>query len=276
MSALGKLLAVFVFLGALVWLGFTAALFSTRSNWKAVADDAKVKLKEAEDRANALTDQVREERKNNDARLAASEASVAAIRTERDSARDEYAKLKASTDMLAAQTQKLQPTLDEYQSANATLQSQADKLTAAVTTTSQSRDQAKLEEQKAKNAANDAKLELNVTLKALDDQIERTRTLLEASRGGGGEADAAFRGDVIAVGEGRNQDIIVFSGGANAGVKVGKRYVVTRSVAPFYVGTVSVIDASQPGQSSGVFTPAAGQKLAGDYIPKKGDSVSSN
>lgn len=276
MSALGKLLAVFVFLGSLVWLGFTAALFSTRSNWKAVADDSVVKLKQAEDRANALTDQVREERKNNDARLAASEASVAALRTERDSARDEYAKLKDSTDKLAGQTQKLQPTLDEYQSAIATLQSQADKLTAAVTTTSQSRDQAKLEEQKAKNAANDAKLELDVTRKALDDQIERTRSLLEASRGGGGEADAAFRGDVLAVGEGKNLDIIVFSGGANAGVKVGKRYVVTRPVAPFYIGTVTVIDAANPQQSSGVFTPAAGQKLAGDYIPKKGDTVSSN
>ena len=121
MSALGKTLAVFVFLGSLVWLGFTAALFSTRANWKAVADDATVKVRQAEDRANALTDQVREDRKLADARLAAAEQSLNAMRIERDSARDEYAKLKASTDAVASQTQKLQPVLDEYQSVNATL-----------------------------------------------------------------------------------------------------------------------------------------------------------
>ena len=276
MSALGKTLAVFVFLGSLVWLGFTAALFSTRANWKAVADDATVKVKQAEDRANAVTNQAIEERKLNDARLSAAEQSLNAMRIERDSARDEYAKLKASTDAIASQTQKLQPVLDEYQSVNATLQSQADKLTSAVTTTSQARDAAVIAQQAAERKANDAILQLNVTRTALDEAAERARTLLEARQGGAAEADAAFRGDVIRVGEGKDQDIILFTGGANAGVKVGKRYVVTRSVAPFYIGTVTVLDASNAQYSSGVFTPAAGQKLAGDSVPKKGDTVSSN
>lgn len=276
MNAIGKLLSVFVFLGSLVWLGFTVVLFATRAEWKAAYTDAAKKLADAEAKAKALNDQVLAERAVNDARLSAADQSVAAIRTQRDSWETEYKKLKDSVAQIAGQTQKLQPTLDEYQANNKNLQAQSDNLTTQVSILTAARDTAKLEEQKAKNIANDATLQLDVTNKALLDQIEKTRSLMEARQGGAAEPDAAFRGDVIEVGKGKNQDIIVFSGGANAGVKSGKRYVVTRSSAPFYVGTVTVLDASDARFSSGVFTPAAGQKLAGDFIPKKGDTVSSN
>lgn len=276
MNALGKLLSVFVFLGSLVWLGFTVTLFATRAEWKAAYTDATKKLKEAEDKAKALNEQVLAERAINDARLSAADQNVAAIRTQANSWENEYKKLKDSVSQIASQTQKLQPTLDEYQAVNLNLQNQNNNLTGQVSLLTGARDQAVLAQQKAENSANDARLQLNVTEKALQDQVEKTRTLQEAGRGGAAEADAAFRGDVIRVGEGKSQDIIVFTGGANAGVKTGKRYVVTRSTAPYYIGTVTVLDASHSQYSSGVFTPAAGQKLGGDYVPKKGDTVSSN
>lgn len=275
MNAIGKLLSVFVFLGSLVWLGFTVVLFATRAEWKAAYTDAAKKLAEAEGKAKALNDQVIAERAVNDARLSAADQSVAAIRTQRDSWETEYKKLKDSVAQIAGQAQKLQPVIDEAQAVNTNLQAQNNNLTTQVSILTVARDTAKLEEQQAKNIANDAKLQFDVTSKALQDQVEKTRSLMEARQGGAAEPDAAFRGDVIEVGK-DNQDIIVFSGGANAGVKAGKRYVVTRSTAPFYIGTVTVLDASATQFSSGVFTPAAGQKLAGDYIPKKGDTVSSN
>ena len=278
MNAIGKLLTVFVFLGSLVWLGFTATLFATRAEWKKSYEDAAKKLKEAEDKAKTLNDQVIEDRKVYDARLAAADQSVAAIRVQANSWEAEYKKLQDSVAKIAGQTQKLQPTLDEYQANNKNLQAQADNLTNQVNLLTGARDAAVLAQQKAENQRTDATLQLEVTKKALDDSIERTRTLLEARQGGAADADAAFRGDVLQVGDnkGKSLDIITFSGGANAGVKAGKRYVVTRSVAPFYIGTVTVLDAGNPQFSSGVFTPANGQKLAGDYVPKKGDTVSSN
>ena len=276
MNALGKLLSVFVFLVSLVWLGFTAVLFATRADWRGEALRAQKASDDAQKSAESLTKQVIEERKLNDARLSAADQNVIALRKERDAYEAEYIKLKRSVDDIASQTQKVQPTITELQQVNASLQKTTDNLTTQVNTLTTSRDQAVLKEQAAEKRATDAALALNVTNKALEDQLEKTRTLLEARQGGAAEADADFRGDVIKVGEGKNQDIIVFTGGANAGVKAGKRYVVTRSTAPYYVGTVTVLNASDPQISSGVFTPAAGQKLAGDYVPKKGDSVSSN
>ncbi len=276
MNALGKVLSVFVFLVSLVWLGFTAVLFATRADWKAEAIRAQKSSEDAQKSADSLTKQVIEERKLNDARLSAADQSVIALRKERDAFETEYLKLKQSVADIASQTQKLQPAVTEYQQVNASLQKTTDNLTAQVNTLTTSRDQAVLKEQEAARRATDAALALKVNEKALEDQMEKTRGLLEQRQGGAAEADADFRGDVISVGEGKNQDIIVFTGGANAGVKAGKRYVVTRSTAPYYIGTVTVVNASDVRISSGVFTPAAGQKLAGDFVPKKGDMVSSN
>jgi outer membrane murein-binding lipoprotein Lpp len=278
MNALGKVLTVFVFLGSLVWLGFTAALFATRADWKAAAKKAQDEAADAQRSADSLVKQVQAERDTTSGRLAASDQTILALRTQLDGVREENRKLVDTATAVADKTQRLQPIIDEKQANITTLQSQSDKLTAQVSTLSTDRDTAKQEEQAAKNKANDATQELNVTKKALEDAIEKGRALAEANRGAGGDADAAFRGDVIQVGDSKGGalDIITFSGGANSGVKTGKRYVVTRKVAPFYIGTVTVLDASDPGFSTGVFAPAAGQKLAGDYIPKKGDTVSSN
>lgn len=272
MNALGKVLMVFVFLGSLVWLGFTAALYATRSNWKAAADESQKQAADAQKQADALRKQVEEERKSNDVRISTLEGRVVALGKQRDDALKQRDTFKANADKTADKTAALQPVIDEQLAVNTNLQKQADSLTAINKEMTLARDIAILNQQKAEGAANDAKLELNVTKRALEDAIDKARGLAETARGGADAADADFRGDVLKV----DKDLVVFSGGANAGVKVGKRYVVRRAVAPFYVGTVVVLDASDPQMSSGVFTPAAGQKLAGDFVPKKGDIVSSN
>ncbi len=277
MNALGKLLTVFVFLVSLVWLGFTAILFATRSDWKAEALRAQKSADEAQTSADKLTKQVIEERKLYDNRLSSADQNVIAIRKERNDFENEYLKLKVSVANIADLTQKLQPVLTDYQAVNLSQQNQTNNLTTQVTLLTTARDVAVIDKAAAEKQAADRLLQLNVTENALLAQAEKTRSLLEA-RQGVAEADADFRGDVLTVGDkdGKSLDIITFSGGSNAGVKAGKRYVVTRAAAPFYVGTVMVIDASHPQYSSGVFTPAKGQKLAGDFVPKKGDAVASN
>jgi hypothetical protein len=278
MNALGKLLSVFVFLGALVWLGFTVVLFATRSDWKSTAVKAQQDADQAQKKADELHRDYNERLKAMDAGRVADQQAVATLSRSLGNLEKEYKTLKDATAALQSSTQKLQPVLDEYQAANKTVQIQADTYATQVTLLTTARDKAVLDQQAAERKANDAALALKVTQTALEDQIEKTRSMVEQSRGVAAEADAAFRGDVLQVGDskGGNLDIITFTGGANSGVKPGKRYVVTRTTAPYYVGTVTVVNASDPRISSGVFTPAAGQKLAGDYIPKKGDTVSSN
>lgn len=273
MNALGKTLTVFVFLGSLVWLGFTVALFSTRADWKKAALDSEKAAQDAFKQNEANVQRVLERERLADARLSAAEQTLQAITAERNTYRKDYDDLKQTTKEVALKTAELMPTLNEYQQANTSNQLTIDALTKESRTIAAEREAAVLAAQKAENTANDTRLKLNVTEKALNDQIERTRALAEASRSGAAAADADFRGDVLQVDK-TQKDVILFSGGLNSGVKVGRRYVVKRAVAPFYVGTVTVLEADVK-TSSGVFTPSAGQKLAGDYIPKVGDSVSS-
>lgn len=277
MNALGKLLSVFVFLGALVWLGFTVILFATRADWKATALKAQDDAKQAHEKADQRIKEAVDDRERYEKRHVADTQAVAALKLERNNFETEYNKLKDATAALQSATQKLQPQLDEYQTVNNTLQNQANSYSTQVALLTTARDKAVLSQEAAERARNDATLALGVNQKALEDQIEKTRSLLESTRGGVAEADAAFRGDVLQVGnsKGESLDIVTFSGGANAGVTKGKQYIVTRPVAPYYVGTLTVLDASHPQYSFGLFTPAAGQKLAGDYVPKKGDTVAS-
>lgn len=112
-------------------------------------------------------------------------------------------------------------------------------------------------------------VEIGLEEKKLKAEIERlTRELVELKAKEKKVEPAFEQGEVLEVDA--NDGSIVFTGGA----KAGNRYIVSRGVAPYYIGTVTVIDASDPKVSSGVFTPAAGQKLTGNYVPKKGDKVS--
>ena len=59
MNALGKVLTIFVFLGSLVWLGFTAALFATQP--REFRDDARQRIGQSqpnEPRTHHSADQV--------------------------------------------------------------------------------------------------------------------------------------------------------------------------------------------------------------------------
>ena len=268
MNALGKVLTVFVFLGSLAWLGLTVALFSTRMDWKRAALDAEKAAQDTQQKAEALTKQVVEERRVTDAALAAEKQLSESLKKERDQYRtdltNEREKIaKANTDI-----EKFQPAMDKLQGANDALQKTVDALTAENTSLTKARDVAVKAEQQAETRATNIAQELNVTKTAFESQVEKTRQMAEQTKSAQAP-DADFRGDVLAV----KDEVILFSGGANAGVKAGKRYVVTRPTDPFYLGTVLVIDASDPQKSTGIFTPASGQKLAGKYAPKVGDSV---
>jgi hypothetical protein len=269
MNALGKVLTVFVFLGSLAWLGLTVALFSTRMDWKRAAQDAEKNAKEVAQQAEKNTKEILDRERAADAAVATEKQNAESLKKERDQYRTDLEDLKTKINATNTAIEKVQPAMDKLQAANDTLQKTVDSLTTENSKLTKARDEAVIQEERAKVRATNLAQELNVTKTAFDGQVEKTRLMAEQTKGSQAP-DADFRGDVLAV----KDEVILFSGGANAGVKSGKRYVVTRPSDPFYVGTVLVIDASDPKSSYGIFSPAAGNKLAGKYVPKVGDQVS--
>jgi hypothetical protein len=269
MNALGKVLTVFVFLGSLAWLGLTVALFSTRMDWKKAAEGADKNAKDIQQKAEENTKLMLERERDAAAAVATEKLNSESLRKERDQYQKDLEDLKTKINATNTAIEKVQPAMDKLQAANDTLQKTVDSLTTENSKLAKARDEAVIQEERAKVRATNLAQELNVTNTAFDAQVEKNRLIAEQTKGNLAP-DADFRGDVMASKDG----IILFSGGANAGVKSGAKYIITRPSDPFYVGTVIVTDASDPQKSYGVFSPASGNKLAGKYIPKVGDQVS--
>ena len=271
MTIFGKILAIFVFLASLVWFGLTVNLYATRAEWKK-AYDAKVKEnKELATASEELKKQVLLERANIDARQQTADRTVSAIAQQLTEAQKRYEDQLAVANKVADAAADARPILAEYKASIEKVQNQVDSLTTSLSTVTKERDDYSVAAQKAAAKAGDAELQQKVFKDGLDAAQEKIRNLLDARQGGGvaAGADAAFRGEVLKV----SGEQLVFSGGLNAGVKVGNVYQVVRNKAPFVIGKVEVT-VSNPGDSAGTFTPASG-KLSGDYIPLAGDTVQS-
>jgi len=270
MTVLGKMLAVFVFLLSLVWFGLTAVVFSARSEWRKDALDAR-KV------AQANADAYEQYRKQADAEIASLKSELAkasliqdGLRKERNSAQqtatDVINTVKAGQDANV----KLVPDVVQNQETIKTLQGQVNTYVAQNKTQGDLIDVLKITEQDAKQRQLNAELLLKSTVKALEEQVEKTRTIQEERLGATAAAGIeGFRGDVIDV----RDDIVVFKGGLNAGVRKNMTFVVRRSVAPFFIGSVTINIDPDTQVSAGVFTPAPGQTAKGEYLPKKGDSI---
>lgn len=270
MTILGKIMAIFVFVLALAWFGLTAVVYSTRAEWKKAyskaLDEANKNAKDTEE----LKKQLLLERANISARQQAADQALNALAAQRDELDKKYAELLATSNKAADASAQLLPIQQKYDAAIKKVQDQVDKLSTETATLGTERDKYAKDAQLATNKANDAELQKKVYSDALDSANERLRTALEARLASavGGAADAKFRGEVTAV---TKDGLLGFSGGLNAGVVEGRVYKVTRTTAPSFLGyvKVTVVDTQN---SAGIFTPVKG---GSDYIPKKGDIITS-
>jgi uncharacterized phage infection (PIP) family protein YhgE len=270
MTILGKIMAILVFFLSVAWLYLTANLYSTRAEWKKAYTDARKDADQSNKLAEERIKQLILERQAIDARQQAADDSVKAISSQLATTQKKYEELLASSNRMADATAQLTPTIKQYDTSIKKVQDQVDKLTQENATLSVARDQSKMETQLATNKMNDAILDKNTLLKANEDLVNKLQAAQDAAGGRGGAAGGAvtFRGEVLAA----DGDVLAFNGGLNAGVKVGQVYKVSRNVAPFFVGYVTVTKAD-PQASAGTFTPPSGQKVAGQYVPKQGDTV---
>ncbi len=270
MTILGKIMAILVFFLSVAWLYLTANLYSTRAEWKKAYETAR---KDADQSAKLADERIKQlvlERQAVDARQQAADDSVKAIAANLATTQKKYEDLLASSNRMADATAQLTPAQKQYDVSIKKVQDQVDKLTQENATLSVARDQAKSESQVSLNKMADALLDRATFAKAVEDLTNKLQAAQDAAgaRGGAAGGAVAFRGQVIEA----KDDVLAFDGGLNAGVKVGQVYRVSRNVAPYFIGTVTVTK-TDPQASAGTFTPAFGQKVAGQYAPKKGDTV---
>ncbi len=271
MTALGKITAVFVFLLSLIWFGLTAVVFNTRAEWKKEATAARKEANEIATAAENLKKQIVAERASNLAQLSAAKQTIDGLKRERDDALKLVKQTNDAAGVSLDSTQKLIPTIDTLQSTVGSLQSQNEIYASQRKALDEKVDTLALNAQEALRKANDAELQSKTLSRALEDKNEQIRAIQEAKQG----AEAAsgildFRGDVLDV---RGGDIIVFSGGLNAGVRKGMKFIVKRNAEPYYLGTLVVNIDPDTNISAGVFKPVNPLQTTGIYAPKKGDTI---
>jgi len=271
MTALGKILAIFVFLLSLFWFGLTAVLFNARTEWRKAAE-------EAEKVANANATAADEIRKANDSQLAAIKAqmeklnkTILGLKLERDAALSNNLELTKTMGNGLDMASKKLPELLSLQATNKSSLERQELADSQTRTMSNKIDELAIQAQDSARKKNDAELAQFSTQKALELKSEQVRQLAEQQLGTTAAGAIDFRGDVVKVG-GRGE-IVVFNGGLNAGIKSGMTFNVTRATAPYFIGTVTVNISPDTLLSAGQFTPVAGQRLTGDYVPRVGDSI---
>jgi hypothetical protein len=295
MTWLGKILCILVFIGAVVWVGFTVNAYVARTNWKAYAAEAKKGFQDAE--AARLKDRRDlEAQRDAYARLYAAEKSrgddlaksVEEIKTSgrKDDATykkliEDYTKADVQSLILQANVGATLNELDNTRKRNAFLEDERVKLVLA----KEAADRERL------RAENEKKLAQSIA----DENIRKVETLtaqvneMRATGGGGGAAAVLrsidkppaplpenIRGTVLR-NMGAGDDLVQISIGIDAGLEPGSRLDVYREAGGGqYLGTLVVTSTIQPKEAVARFVPARPvpvARLRPDELPRKGDIV---
>lgn len=288
MTWLGKILAFFVFIGAVAWMYLTVQAFVLRTNWKAEADkwrQAYEQIRAAREseyqRFRSAEDALRRQLAIEQRRTSELQKSVADLidrgKRETDAVRD-LQKLYDEADVKAVQLQASRDALikevSSVRARNETLENDRQRLIIAAEESRREAIRAKISERAVQFIA-----EQNAQL------VERLREQLR-NRLGGGDLRAALdkppppvlpnlRGEVTAV----KDDLVVLSIGYEAGLSVGTELDIYRTQGqPRYLGTVCITSAANlyPKQAVATFIPARGvsfSRLTPEEKPRPGDLV---
>lgn len=279
MTAIGKIMVVFVFLLSLIWAGLVVNTWATRTNWKAEADKQNKIAKENYDGAKALAEQAKADRSASDSKVAALQANVDRQQQQLVEQREQYNKLYAAYDTklkadregdkkvadLTIDIMKLQ---NERDLLDKNLKKMEADLNAQVIVTEANRNQK--EEALRAAAAEKQRADLLVTKLQLKEE-----ELAAAKSGGKGNLrplpPEGFRGTVLAF---AGSDIVEISPGINAGLKEGMLLTIRRTEgAKNYIGAI-LIESTDPDKAVGKWVKPFSVKVAkGDDFPKAGDEV---
>ncbi len=279
MTALGKMMVIFVFLLSLVWAGMVVNSWVTRTNWKAEADKQNKIAKENYEGAKSIGEQAKADRSASDAKAAALQANVDRLLQQLVEQRDQSNKLYAAYDT-KLKSDRLSDTKVADQLIEITkLQNQVDlQLANLKVMEADLNSQIRLTElnQNERNAAIRA---ANAEKQRAELLVARITALTEelavAKLGGKGNARPLppdeFRGTVLSYESG----FIEISPGLNAGLKPGTMLNIVRMIGnKKYIGTILIGDQVDPDKAVGTWQPPFGVKVPkGDDFPKKGDEI---
>ncbi len=279
MTALGKMMVIFVFLLSLLWAGLVINSWATRTNWKAEAEKQNKIAKDNYEGAKALAEQAKADRSASDAKLAALQANVDRLQLQNGEVRDQYNKLYSTYENKLKIDRVSGKTVDELQNDIAQLLNQVKlqsdnlktmevDLNAQIRVTEANRNQ----KDEAIRSANAEKQRADLLVARLQEVQDQ---LAQAKLGGKGNLRPAppegFRGTITAV----SKDIVEISPGLNAGLKEGMLLSVVRKVGnKNYIGTLLIGQQVDPDRAVGTWTaPFSIKKPTGDDFPKVGDEI---
>ncbi|HEY2784174.1 MAG TPA: hypothetical protein VGJ05_04290 [Fimbriiglobus sp.] len=280
MTALGKILAIFVLLLSLVWCGLVVSGHVARTNWKTEAEKYRKSAQEAATAAN-------EARAEMDKQAKAYAGQIAILTGDKKSLAAQIATLDTTNQKQNGDIQQLLTLLNKYKTDSALAQAnltqagkQNDILFTKQAETEKQRDNALTAQKNAEANALSIKLEADGIKKQNEryqnqlitqaDQLRDLRT--GGNRPGGARVvpvPESIRGTVDRV----NGEYVSISVGADADVREGAVLDVVRyGDKPMYLGSLTITEV-QPKKSVGLFQSKDGPTAKGDALPKSGDTV---
>ena len=283
MTAIGKMMVIFVFLLSLVWAGLVVNTWATRTNWKAEADKQNKLAKENYEGAKSLSEQAKADRSASDARVAALQANVERLQQQLTEQRDQYTKLYTAYDTKLRADLESDKKVSQLMVEITKLQNQVDLQSANLKTMEVDLNAQTRVTESNKNQKEEAVRSANAEKQRADLHVDRLQKLEEelavAKLGGKGNLRPlppdAFRGTVVAfVGKG-TQGLIEMTPGLNAGLKPGTLLrVLRRTGNKNYIGTILIGEQVDPDRAVGTWTAPYGVKVPkGDDFPKPGDEI---
>lgn len=294
MTPLGKMLAIFVFLLALVWAWLTVNTFVSRTNWKAEAEKfQKIAVASAEG-ADGIKREVDAERSASKAKLLAAERDRDAAVAKAKALADEVAQLKTGIDNKLTDAAKANPAINQDNSRQKELQAEVVNLTTSLSEAQKQMKTLTVEAQTAKlaqeQAQRDAAAEkqraatLEGQLRTADDKLKDALARLKLGIGEGvavrPTAPEGFRGTVKSVD--KSGEFVEITPGGATGLRSGtrltvKRYDLKNPANSRFVGYLVVRDEIDPDKAAAQFQPLATgpavKRLTADDYPKPGDLV---
>ena len=279
MTALGKMMVIFVFLLSLVWAGLVINSWATRTNWKAEAEKQNKTAKDNYEGAKAIAEQAKADRSASDAKLAALQANVDRLQLQNGEVREQYNKLYSTYENKLKIDRVSDKKVDELQNDIAQLLNQVKlqsdnlktmetDLNSQIRVTEANRNQ----KDEAIRSANAEKQRADLLVARLQEVQDQ---LAQAKVGGKGNLRPAppegFRGTITAV----SKEIVEISPGLNAGLKEGMLLNVVRKAGnKNYIGTILIGQQVDPNRAVGTWTaPFSVKKPTGDDLPKVGDEI---
>jgi len=278
MTALGKMMVIFVFLLSLVWAGLVVNTWVTRTNWKAEADKQSKIAKENYDGAKSLAEQAKADRSASDSKVAALQANVERLQQQNNDGRDQYTKLYGAYETKLKSDRENEKKTDDQQTELKKLQNQIDVQLANLKTMEADLNAQVILTQKNQNLKDEAVRSANAEKQRADllvDKLQKKEEeLAQAKQGVGGGirplAPEDFRGTVKAYSGG----FVEITPGLNAGLKPGTVLKIQRRVGDKnFIGTI-LIGTVDPDRATGTWTaPSYVKNPKGDDFPQVGDEV---